>query len=297
MKGVRIESMHEEFEGSTYLGELGGARDHLAQEFGTPPPTAVILGSGLGDLVDGLNIERDIGWEEVPFFPSVSVTGHEGRLVEASVAGQRTLFSRGRVHCYEGLPLHRVVFPIRALALWGVRNFVLACAAGAINVDYAPGDLMLIRDHINLMGHNPLTGPDLPALGPRFPDMTEVYSRHLNDLALCCAAELKLTLRQGVYMAVQGPSYETPAEVRMMRLLGADAVGMSTVPEALALRQMDREVMAVACLTNMAAGTFSDRLNHDEVLRVAKTLRGRLQDLLRGLCSVIGEARSTPVSR
>lgn len=291
--------MHEDFEGSTYLRELREAVGDLAQTFGPAPPTAVVLGSGLGDLVDGLSNTREVGWDAISFFPSVSVTGHAGRLVETSMAGQRTLFSRGRVHCYEGLPLHRVVFPIRALSLWGVRNFVLACAAGAINVDYAPGDLMLIRDHINLMGHNPLTGPDLPELGPRFPDMTEVYSRHLNDLALCCAAELKVTLRQGVYMAVQGPSYETPAEVRMMRLLGADAVGMSTVPEALALRQMDREVMAVACLTNMAAGTFSDRLDHEGVLRVAKTLRDRLQDLLRGLCCVIGEqqSRTIPVSR
>ncbi len=291
--------MHEDFEGSTYLRELESAVNDLIRTFGPAPPTAVVLGSGLGDLVDGLSITREVDWDAIPFLPSVSVTGHSGRFVEASVAGQRTLFSRGRVHCYEGLPMHRVVFPIRALALWGVRNFVLACAAGAINVDYAPGDLMLIRDHINLMGHNPLTGPDLPDLGPRFPDMTEVYSRHLNDLALCCASELKLTLRQGVYMAVQGPSYETPAEVRMMRLLGADAVGMSTVPEALALRQMDRELMAVACLTNMAAGTFSDRLNHEDVLRVARTLRGRLQDLLRGLCGLIGEqqSRTIPVSR
>lgn len=288
--------MQEDFDGFTYLRELDNARDSLEEVFGTAPPTAVVLGSGLGDLVDGLGVRREVEWQAVRHFPSISVSGHTGRLAEASVSGHRTLFSRGRVHCYEGLPAHRVVFPVRALALWGVKHFILACAAGAINVDYGPGDLMLVRDHINLMGSNPLTGPDLPGLGPRFPDMTEVYSRRLNDCALSCAAELSMTLRQGVYMAVQGPSYETPAEVRMMRLLGADAVGMSTVPEALALRQMGRDVMAIACLTNMAAGTFSDRLDHEDVIRVARTLRGRLQDLLRGLCCSFGERQPLDAS-
>ncbi len=291
--------MQEEFNRADYLDELNSARDHLAEIFGSAPPTAVILGSGLGDVVDGLPLLREIGWDEVPFFPLLSVAGHAGRLAEVDVSGERTLFSRGRVHCYEGLPLHRVVFPVRALALWGVRNFVLACAAGAINVDYAPGDLMIVRDHINLMGANPLTGPDLPELGPRFPDMTEVYSRRLNERALGCASQGGLTLRQGVYLAVPGPSYETPAEVRMMRMLGADAVGMSIVPEAVALRQMDRELIAIACLTNMAAGTFSDRLDHEDVLRVARRLQGRLQELLARLCCVIGEEQpaDAPVSR
>ncbi len=285
--------MNGDFDGPAYVEELKRAAEYLTEVFGPAPETAVVLGSGLGNFVDDLGVTLEIPWQEVPFFPLPSVAGHAGRFAEATFCSGRTLFSRGRVHCYEGLPLHRVVFPVRALALWGVRNFVLACAAGAINVDFTPGDLMLIRDHINLMGTNPLAGPDLPQLGPRFPDMTEVYSRRLNELALCCGSELRLTLRQGIYLSVPGPSYETPAEIRMMRGLGADAVGMSTVPEALALRQMGREVVAFACLTNMAAGTFSDRLDHDDVLRVARTIQGRLRDLLAEFCARIGDEQAS----
>jgi purine-nucleoside phosphorylase len=186
----------------------------------------------------------------------------------------------GRTHFYEGLPLSRIVFPVRALALWGVRNFVLTNAAGGINADFVPGDLMLIRDHLNFQGDNPLAGPHFPSLGERFPDMSEIYDRCLNEIAVREAERLRFTLRQGIYLAVKGPSYETPAEIRMFRLWGADAVGMSTVPEAIALRQLGCRVLGLSCITNLAAGTLSCRLDHKEVLAVGRQLQDRLRELL-----------------
>ena len=186
----------------------------------------------------------------------------------------------GRTHFYEGLPLSRIVFPVRSLALWGVRDFVLTNAAGGVNADFVPGDLMLIRDHLNFQGDNPLSGPHLPFLGERFPDMSEIYDRCLIEIAVREAERLRLTLRQGIYLAVKGPSYETPAEIRMFRLWGADAVGMSTVPEAIALRQLGRRVLGISCITNLAAGTLSCRLDHQEVLTVGRQLQERLRELL-----------------
>ncbi len=263
-----------------YENQLQSAVCYLQARYGEAPRTCWVLGSGLSGFTSDLGTASEVPFSEVPGFPSVSVSGHPGTLSLIGTEPARVCCLLGRTHFYEGIPLSRIVFPVRALALWGVRDFVLTNAAGAINADFGPGELMLIRDHLNFQGDNPLSGPHFPSLGERFPDMTEIYDRCLNEIAVREAERLGLTLRQGIYLAVKGPSYETPAEIRMFRLWGADAVGMSTVPEAIALRQLGRRVLGLSCITNLAAGTLSCRLDHQDVLAVGRQLQGRLKGLL-----------------
>ena len=250
---------------------------------GELPRTAVVLGSGLGDFADTLAEPVGFGYSELPHWPVATVVGHSGRLVVGSVAGRRVAALAGRAHLYEGHEAGAVAFPTRVMARLGVRHLILTNAAGGINTGFAEGALMVIDDHINLLGANPLTGPNDERFGPRFPDMTEVYSRRLRDLADEASRVTSVPVTHGVYVAVPGPSYETPAEIRFLRAIGADAVGMSTVPEAIAARHVGLEVLGLSCITNMAAGVLPRPLDHDEVLATTRRVRGSVIALLQGI--------------
>lgn len=239
------------------------------------PSIAVVLGSGLGKLADLIQDAVAIPYHEVPHFPVSTVEGHAGRLVVGDVvgpAGERTAIAafQGRFHLYEGYAAHQVVFPIRCLARLGVRVFVITNAAGGINPSFQPGDLMVISDHLNLTGQNPLMGSHDDRLGPRFPDMSQAYDPVLRGLLRETAAEMGLRLQEGVYCVLSGPSYETPAEVRMLQRLGADACGMSTIPEVVACRQMGVRVLGISLISNLAAGIAAHPLSHAEVIDTAK---------------------------
>jgi purine-nucleoside phosphorylase len=250
---------------------------------GPPPQTAVVLGSGLGDFADTLREAVAIPYAELPHWPVSHVVGHAGRLVIGNVGGRRIAGLAGRVHFYEGHTLDAVVFAVRVMGRLGIRQVVLTNAAGGINTAFAQGVLMIIDDHINLLGSNPLVGPNDERLGTRFPDMSEVYSSRLRAVADTAAAAAGVPVTHGVYVAVHGPSYETPAEIRYLRTIGADAVGMSTVPEAIAARHMGIEVLGISCITNMAAGVLPGPLDHEEVLQTARRVRGAFSALLGGI--------------
>ena len=241
---------------------------------------AVVLGSGLGDFGNDLENPKEISYADIPGFPRATVQGHAGKFIMGALAGKKVLMMSGRFHCYEGHPLEDVVLPIRVMARLGVKNLILTNAAGGVNIDFRPGVLMLISDFINLTGKNPLIGPNFDAFGPRFPDMTDAYDRSLRELTMHAARQLDIDLRRGVYCWMNGPTYETPAEVRMARTLGADAVGMSTVPETIVARHCGMKVLGISCITNMAAGVFREPINHEEVMATGRHVRGEFAALL-----------------
>jgi len=265
------------------LERLDEAAAAVRARCGPPPDVAIVLGSGLGDFADGLADAVVAPYDTLPHWPRSRVVGHAGRLVVGSVAGKRVAALSGRVHVYEGHPMATVVLAVRVMARLGVPRLILTNAAGGINTDFGQGALMVIDDHINLMAGNPLIGPNDERMGPRFPDMSEVYSRRLRALADDAARVAGIAVRHGVYVAVHGPSYETPAEIRAFRALGADAVGMSTAPEAIAARHMGVEVLGISCITNMAAGVLDQPLVHDEVMETARRVRGSFIALLEGV--------------
>ncbi len=244
---------------------------------------AVVLGSGLGDFADQIGGALTIPYGEIPHWPASRVMGHAGKLVCGSVAGKRVVALSGRVHHYEGHDMQTVTFAMRALGRLGVPRVILTNAAGGISPNCSRGALMVIDDHINLMGNNPLVGANDERFGLRFPDMTNIYSPRLRRLADETAAALSLTIQHGIYIAVLGPSYETPAEIRAFRTLGADAVGMSTAPEAIAARHMGMEVLGLSCITNAAAGVFPEPLHHSEVMETAQQVQGQFIALLEGI--------------
>jgi len=252
----------------------------LSACLGRPPETAIVLGSGLDSFAAGLPVEATISYRDLPGFLPSTVPGHAAELAVLELQGERVAVMRGRLHLYEGFSASQIVFPVRALARWGVKRFFLSNAAGAVNREMAPGELMLVVDHLNLLGENPLAGPGDEH---RFIDMSDAYSPRLLEIASEAAARLGIRLRRGVYAAVKGPSFETPAEVRMLRTLGADAVGMSTVPEVIALRSLDREVLAVSCISNMAAGIDSRPISHEEVLAAGISASEKMRLLLLGI--------------
>src|SRR5688572_28448208 len=256
---------------------------HIRSRCGTLPETAIVLGSGLGDFADRLADAISTTYGDLPHWPAASVIGHSGRLVIGSLGHRRVAALAGRAHLYEGHPLSTVTFAVRVMGRLGVRQIVLTNAAGGINTAFGQGALMVIDDHINLLGSNPLIGPNDDRFGVRFPDMSEVYSLRLRRLAGDAAAAKGVTVTHGVYLAAMGPSYETPAEIRFFRAIGADAVGMSTVPEAIAARHMGLEVLGVSCITNMAAGVLPGPLAHDEVMDTARRVRGSFVALLEGI--------------
>ncbi len=244
---------------------------------------AVVLGSGLGDFAEQLAGGRAIPYGDIPHWPASRVIGHAGKLVSGRVAGRRVLALSGRVHHYEGHDLQAVTFAMRAMGRLGVPRVILTNAAGGISPNCSRGALMVIDDHINLMGGNPLVGPNDERFGVRFPDMTNIYSPRLRQLADEVAAAQDLAIQHGVYIAVLGPSYETPAEIRAFRTLGADAVGMSTAPEAIAARHLGLEVLGISCITNAAAGVFPEPLHHSEVMETAQQVKGQFMALLEGI--------------
>ncbi len=244
-------------------------------------PVGLILGSGLGAFADSLEDRRALPFTGLPGFPPPTVEGHRGRLVYGKVAHVPVLALQGRIHGYEGHDPATVAFPARALGALGARALVVTNAAGACNLSFAPGDLMRITDHINFTARNPLTGPNEDRLGPRFPDLTHAYDARLAGALEEAARRVGQTLRAGVYLQMIGPSYETPAEVRMARTLGADAVGMSTVPEVIAAAHMGMPVAGISCITNLAAGAAQHPLTHAEVVEVARAVEGKFVDLLR----------------
>jgi purine-nucleoside phosphorylase len=272
---------------TSYFDQVHEAAARIRSASSTVPATAVVLGSGLGGFASTLDGATAIPYRDIPNWPPSSVVGHEGRLVLGEVAGRSIAALSGRAHFYEGHDLQTVTFAVRVLGVLGVKTLILTNAAGGIKTGFRPGDLMVIDDHINLMGGSPLTGPNDDRFGVRFPDLTNVYSPRLRNLADEAARAQGLTLRHGVYAGCHGPSYETPAEVRYLRIIGADAVGMSTVPEAIVARHMGVDVLGVSCITNFAAGVLPQPLNHDEVLETAKRVRDTFITLLKGVIAGI----------
>jgi purine-nucleoside phosphorylase len=254
---------------------------------------ALVLGSGLGAFADSIRNPVVIPYEEIPNFSRSTVEGHAGRLVLGEVNGVSVAVQQGRFHYYEGYDIQKVVLPVRTFGVLGIKNLILTNAAGSVRTDFKQGTLMLIRDHLNLMGVNPLVGENDSRFGPRFPDMTEVYSRDIQAIvgeeAKKMSDEKGITpfLRRGVYCALTGPNYETPAEIRMYRLLGADAVGMSTVPEALAARHQGMKVLAISCITNLAAGVSDEEINHEEVMETGAKIADTFRELLERVLSRI----------
>ena len=247
------------------------------------PRIAVVLGSGLGGFADELRDAVSIPYTDIPHFPTSTAEGHAGRLVVGKLEGISLAVMQGRVHLYEGHSPQQVAFPVRVLGRMGVRALVLTNAAGGINLGYSRGALVLLRDHINLMAANPLIGVNDDRLGIRHPDMTDAYNADLRRFAQEESAQLGRTLHEGVYAAVAGPSFETPAEILFLRTIGADLVGMSTVPEVIAARHMGIEVLAISCVTNMAAGITGEKLTHEEVLETGERVRSELVGLLRAI--------------
>ena len=249
------------------------------------PEVAIVLGSGLGGFADEFAESVAIPYGEIPGFAASTAEGHAGRLVIGTVGSVPVIAMQGRVHYYEGYTLEEVTFPIRVFKLLGIKRLILTNAAGGIDIELNQGALMVISDHLNLMGVNPLRGPNDERFGPRFPDLSEAYSRELQQLAVEVARTLGIEIRRGIYAALAGPSYETPAEIHMFRACGADAVGMSTVPETIVARQMGIDVLGISCITNMAAGISDEPINHAEVMETGRRVRDTFTKLLRGVIS------------
>lgn len=262
----------------------------LADRTAINPKIAVVLGSGLGAFADELGDATTIPYAQIPHFPVSTAIGHAGNLVIGNFENVPLAVMQGRAHYYEGYSFGEVGFPLRVLHRLGIKAVVLTNAAGGINPAYGRGALVVIRDHINLMGGSPLIGPNDNRFGPRFPDMTYAYDRDYRKLALLQAETLGIELHQGIYAAMHGPSYETPAEIQMLARLGADLVGMSTVPEVLVARHMNVRVLAISCVTNMAAGLSGETINHQEVLETGRRVTGTFLALLRAVLPKIALA-------
>jgi purine-nucleoside phosphorylase len=252
------------------------------------PKIGLILGSGLGMLADEINNPVVISYDQIPHFPTSTVEGHAGQLVIGKLEEKIVIAMQGRFHLYEGHPLDAVTFPIRVMKALGVESLLVTNAAGGVNTSFEPGNLMLMQDHINMMYRNPLIGPNDAELGERFPDMSTAYDAELRQLAEKVAVQQGITLQKGVYAGVLGPSYETPAEIRMIRAVGGDAVGMSTVPEVIVARHAGIRVLGISCITNMAAGILPQPLSHAEVMETAERVKGDFIQLLHGILKAIG---------
>ena len=263
--------------------KITAAADYIRSRIPHIPTIGMILGSGLGDYADLLEDPVRIPFSEIPNFPTPTVPGHSGALVFGRRQGKDVAVLQGRIHYYEGLPMREITIPVRVLAALGVQELVLTNACGGVNTSFKPGDLMLISDHINLSGSNPLIGPNLDAFGPRFPDCSDLYTRSLRVAIREKAEAAGISLQEGVYGMYSGPNYETPAEIRMYRVLGADTVGMSTVPEALVAGHCGMKVVGISCITNMAAGVLPQKLNHQEVIETA----ARVHDLFQNLLDIV----------
>lgn len=264
----------------TIAERITTAVDVIRQRTGAMPELGLILGSGLGEFCERLEDKTVVPFADIPGFPRSTVEGHQGAFVFGFFGGRSVVALNGRVHYYEGYTQQEITLPVRVMAKLGVKTVILTNAAGGVNLDFAAGCLMLIRDHINFSGMNPLIGQNLEDFGPRFPDMSDIYTRDLRQQLKPLAAQAGIDLREGVYMMYSGPSYETPAEIRAFRTLGADAMGMSTVPEAIVARHSGMKVMGVSCITNMAAGVLDRQLDHSEVVATAQWVKHDFTRLL-----------------
>ena len=260
--------------------KINAAAAYILSAVSLRPTVGMVLGSGLGDFADTLENPVRIPYTQIPNFPVPTIAGHAGALVFGKKQGKDVVVLQGRIHYYEGLSQKEITLPIRVLAAIGVKQLVLTNACGGVNLSFTPGDLMLISDHINYSGANPLIGPNLDAFGPRFPDCSDIYTARLRKIIRKKAEEAGIGLQEGVYAMYSGPNYETPAEIRMFRILGADTVGMSTVPEALIAAHCGMEVVGISCITNMAAGVLPQKLSHAEVTEVAARVHDKFQHLL-----------------
>ncbi len=259
---------------------LNESVQYIQSKKNVKPKVGIVLGSGLGEFVNRMEDKTIIPYSEIPHFKKVSVKGHDGQLIIGSIHGVSVVAMQGRFHFYEGHQLSEVVYPIRVLKALGIDTLFLTNAAGGVNLSYQAGDLMLITDHINLTGHNPLIGPNDEKIGPRFPDMTHAYDSQLLKLVDECARTHRIPIQKGVYTGVLGPSYETPAEINMIRILGGDAVGMSTVPESIVANHIGLKVCGISCITNMGAGVFDRKLNHDDIKEEAMKSMENFTNLL-----------------
>jgi purine-nucleoside phosphorylase len=264
------------------MQKIQDSADYVRSCVGPEPiEIGMILGSGLGELANQVEDAVIVPYHDIPHFPVSTVPGHAGRLVVGHLSGRRVLVMQGRFHFYEGYSMETVVFPVRVMRLLGIANLLVTNAAGCVNTAWEPGDLMIISDHIKLIADNPLRGPNPSELGERFFDMGSAYPKDLRALAHTCGDKLGIVLREGVYQLFTGPSFETPAEVRFARLCGADAVGMSTVPEVIAARHAGMRVLGISCLTNMAAGILEQSLNHAEVLETGERVKSSFVALVK----------------
>jgi purine-nucleoside phosphorylase len=267
--------------------KLQTSAEFIQSKLDSSPKIGLILGSGLGILAEEIKNPIVIPYSEIPEFPVSTVEGHAGQLVIGELAGKQVVAMQGRFHYYEGYSMEKVTFPVRVMKLIGVETIVVTNAAGGVNKDFEAGDLMLITDHINNMGDNPLIGANDQSFGVRFPDMSEAYTKSLQGVARKVSKELGIKLKEGVYAGNTGPSYETPAEVRMLRVLGADAVGMSTVPEVIIARHAGMKVLGISCISNMAAGILDQPLTHDEVMETTEMVKANFLSLVKGIVKEI----------
>jgi len=265
------------------ISTIDNAVQYVRARCSLQPHAGVILGSGLGNVVDAIDVETSIPYGDIPGARASTVMGHSGRMIFGRAGKLPVVVMQGRVHFYEGYEMEEVMFLSRVIGRLGIKTLVVTNAAGGVNTSYVAGDLMLIADHINLMGANPLRGPNVDELGVRFPDMTEAYSESLRATAKEVAKEIGLALKEGVYLALSGPTYETPAEIRAFRTLGADAVGMSTVPEVIAMSHMGIPVLGISCITNMAAGILKQKLTHQEVMDTTARVQSQFTALVLGI--------------
>jgi purine-nucleoside phosphorylase len=269
---------------------IDSAVSYIRSRTSIQPQVGLVLGSGLGNVVDSIKVETAIPYNEIPGAKSSTVMGHQGRLVIGHAGSLPVVIMQGRVHFYEGYEMNEVTFLARVLGRLGIRQLIVTNAAGGVNTSYVPGDLMLISDHINFSGINPLRGPNVEDLGVRFPDMSETYTPSLRELAKGVAASKGIDVKEGVYLFVSGPSYETPAEIRAFRTIGADAVGMSTVPEAVVMGHMGIPLLGISCITNMAAGILKQKLNHQEVIETTTRVQSQFTALVLGVLEKLGTA-------
>ena len=271
----------------TLQDKITAAAAYLLQQVTLRPKIALVLGSGLGDYANTLEDRVVVPYSQIPSFPQPTVPGHTGAFVFGVKEGKPVVVAQGRVHYYEGLSMQQITLPVRVLAAMGVETLVLTNAAGGVNLNYEPGTLMLIADHINFSGNNPLIGENLHQFGPRFPDMSDLYTATLRKEIKNFAVRVDIPLAEGVYLMCSGPNYETPAEIRAFRTLGADAVGMSTVPEALVAGHCGMQVVGVSCITNMAAGVLPVKLSHHEVVETAAKVHDRFCRLVDGILQLL----------
>lgn len=269
------------------IDKINESTEYIKKQLEIIPEIGLILGSGLGVLADEIEDSVRISYSDIPNFPVSTVEGHKGQLVIGNILGKRVIAMQGRFHYYEGYSQQEVTFPVRVMKALGVKYLIVTNAAGGVNTSYEPGDLMIISDHINFMFDNPLMGPNDDKLGVRFPDMSQAYAKELIEKAERVASEFEINVRKGVYAALTGPTYETPAEIKMFRTLGADAVGMSTVPEVIAANHSGIKVLGISCITNMASGILPQPLSHHEVIETTNLVQSKFLTLVKQIVKEI----------